>query len=159
MLARGGTDIRDDWHENCPGVGPGWWQGNNSVQHWQQADTWGGVIALGATLAFTWAGGTLALGAHPWWALKVGYLGTGIGVPVWLGLRALGASGRVRLALAATALLLAAVATGVGKARFAASFAEDALAGRFWFIGWIAVMAAAFAVMATLAGAILGRES
>ncbi|MDP3960505.1 MAG: hypothetical protein Q8Q26_10700 [Pseudorhodobacter sp.] len=127
------------------------------MQRWQQADTRAGVIALGVTLAFTWAGGTLALGAHPWWAMKVGYLGTGIGVLVWLGLRAAGLRGRVRLALAAVALLAAAVATGVGKARFAASFAEDALAGRFWFIGWIAVMAAAVAVIATLAGAILRR--
>lgn len=159
MLARGGTDIRDDWHDICGDVRPGGRQGGDGMQHWQRSDTGAGVIALGATLAFTWAGGTLALGAHPWWALKVGYLGTGIGVLVWLGLRALGASGRVRLALAATALLVAAVATGVGKARFAASFAADALAGRFWFIGWIAVMAAAFAVMATLAGAILRRKS
>ena len=129
------------------------------MQHWQRSDTGAGLIALAATLAFTWVGGTLALGAHPWWALKVGYLGTGIGVLVWLGMRALGASGRVRLALTATALLVAAVATGVGKARFAASFAEDAVAGRFWLIGWIAVMAAAFAVIATLAGAILRRMS
>lgn len=159
MPARGGTDIRDDWHEICPGVGPGWRQGNDGMRHWQQADTWGGVIALGATLAFTWAGGMLALGAHPWWAMKAGYLGTAIGVLVWLGLRAAGLRGRVRLALAATALLVAAVATGVGKARFAASFAEDALAGRFWFFGWIAVMAAGFAVIATLAGAILGRKA
>ena len=129
------------------------------MQNWQRSDTWAGVIALAVTLAFTSAGGTLAFGAHPWWALKVGYLGTAIGVPVWLGMRALGASGRVRLVLAATALLVAMVATGVGKARFAASFAEDALAGRFWFIGWIAVMAAALAVIATLAGTMLGRKA
>ena len=129
------------------------------MQNWQRSDTWAGVIALAVTLAFTSAGGTLAFGAHPWWALKVGYLGTAIGVPVWLGMRALGASGRVRLVLAATALLVAMVATGVGKPRFAASFAEDALAGRFWFIGWIAVMAAAFAVIATLAGTMLGRKA
>ena len=129
------------------------------MQNWQRSDTWAGVIALGVTLAFTWAGGTLALGAHPWWALKVGYLGTAIGALVWLGLRATGLQGRVRLALAATALLVATVATGVGKARFAASFGADALAGRFWFIGWIAVMAAAFAVIATLAGTMLGRKA
>jgi len=116
-----------------------------------------GEIALAVTLAFTSGGGTLALGAHPWWALKVGYLGTAIGVPVWLGLRASGLGDWVRLALAALALLVAAAVAGVGKARFAAPFAEDALVGHFWFIGWIASMAATFAVFATLAGAI-GRR-
>ena len=119
---------------------------------WQSADLRGGVVAALAVPGFAWAGGTLALGAHPWWALKLGWLGAGIGVVIWLGLRLAGLGRRATVGLAALVLAAAAVVTAVGKARFAASFAEDALAGRMWFFGWIGIMAAAFVLIAALAG-------
>lgn len=117
----------------------------------QWSEARGAAIAFVAIIAFTWFGGTLALGAHPWWAARIGYIGSGLGLAVWLGLRIGGLSGRATLLAATAGLLAAAVLTWFGKTRFAASFAEDALAGRLWFFGSIAVMAAAFAVLASLA--------
>ncbi|WP_171175956.1 hypothetical protein [Ruegeria sp. HKCCD8929] len=49
--------------------------------------------------------------------------------------------------------LLTVVAFGIahfGKTRFAASFAEDALAGQAWYFGWIATCALAVALIASL---------
>ena len=62
------------------------------------------------------------------------------------------------LLLGALALLVVAgVMTTIGKTNFAASYAEDALAGRFWYFGWIPLMASGFGVIASLASGILRR--
>lgn len=42
-----------------------------------------------------------------------------------------------------------------GKAFFVASFAENALAGRFWFLDWFGVMAAACLTLSALAAVAL----
>lgn len=94
------------------------------------------VALLGAVAAQT--GITAKLGAHPWWAAQVVWIGGALG----LGLAALldisGRAGRFS-AMAAMAAGLASWAVAAwGKSRFAASFAEDQLAGVFWHYGWIA---------------------
>ena len=92
----------------------------------------------------------LALGAHPWWSQSVIL----IGLPVGIALAAM-LGGLTRLPLVARLVLTAglaglsfAVAT-VGKARFAASYAEDVFGGQMWYFGWIATCALAIAVIAT----------
>jgi hypothetical protein len=92
---------------------------------------------------------TLALGAHPWWATQVIWLGLGLGILLGVILWSLRFSRTTRL-LSLVGLTLAAFATAhTGKARFAASYAEDALAGQMWYFGWIATCSFALAVLAT----------
>ncbi len=115
-------------------------------------------VAFVCIVSFALAGGTQALGAHPRWANKVGYIGAGFGGAIWLACILLSFNNRRVLFVASIAFGVAALATWLGKSRFVASFAEDTLAGRFWFYGWIALMAATFTFIAALAATILGRR-
>ena len=119
-------------------------------------------IAIAATAgallaAATLAGATAALGAHPWWAVQTGLIGTALGLALYGALRALGVgAGRLGLA-AALALLASAGAAHFGGKIFAASFAENALAGRFWYFGWFALAGSAAIVLTVLALRFLRR--
>jgi len=118
------------------------------------AATAAAVVAIGGHVGLTeW------LGAHPLWSLKVAYLGIAVG----LSLAVLAALARLRAGatgLAGAALLVAAgLVAGIGKARFAASYAEDALAGRMWFLGWIAAAAGCFVVVFAAMSALGGASS
>jgi len=105
------------------------------------------IIAGAVLVGLAYLGLTTALGAHPFWAVKIAYIGVGFGVViyslfwVWQG---------SWLAKMISFILLLAVSGGIttfGKTRFAASFAEDAMAGRLWYFGWIAVIGFAFALL------------
>jgi hypothetical protein len=77
------------------------------------------------------------LGAHPWWAVQVVYIGVGAGfiLSVLGGFIPIFTRGIVPLLLV---LVVASISLTVyGKTQFAASYAEDALAGRMWYFGWI----------------------
>ncbi len=95
---------------------------------------------------------TAGLGAHPWWAGKVIWLGALPGLALALAARLLhlprwlAAAGFAVFGAAAFAIAAA------GKAQFAASYAENLLAGKFWYFGWIAVCTLTAATLATLAG-------
>jgi hypothetical protein len=104
---------------------------------------------FGALFAYA-SGLTLALGAHPWWAGKVIWIGLGLGLLLSAILWRLRISKTVCL-IGFTLLMFAAFATAyIGKSRFAASYAEDALAGQMWYFGWIATCTFALAILATL---------
>ncbi len=122
------------------------------------ADFGAAAAALIIVAGFAVAGGTEALGAHPWWAVKVGYIGAFIGVVAWLSLVMLGASGLKITLLAAIALVASVTSALMGKSIFAASYAENALAGRFWFLGWIALAAATTILIATLIHSLFGKR-
>jgi hypothetical protein len=112
-----------------------------------------GAVALVAALVVAAAaalGLFTAFGAHPWWAARVGWTGAGIGALLVLALHAVGVRPAGRTLLAALALAEAAWIAWTGKARFAASYAEDALAGRMWHFGWIAIAASATLLLAGL---------
>ena len=89
-------------------------------------------------------------GAHPWWSMQV----IVIGAPA--GLLLAGATALAGLAAGPRITLFALIAAGAfaaaswGKAEFAASYAENALAGRFWFLGWIGTAAGTAALLAAL---------
>lgn len=114
-------------------------------------------IATGLVVAVVLIGSakyglTQQLGAHPFWSFKVGYIGVGIGMVLYL----LQAFVRLRWGIKAVWLVIfvwcAAGITFVGKIRFAASYAEDLIAGRMWFLGWIAGVALAYVLIVHLLG-------
>ncbi|MGJ8584875.1 MAG: hypothetical protein ACSHXD_12330 [Marinosulfonomonas sp.] len=98
-----------------------------------------GLVVAVLLLGFAYMGGPVALGAHPWWGFKVGYVGVPVGLVLYLTQLAWRAGYAPKAALYAVFLCLAAYLTYRGKIQFAASYAEDAAAGRMWFFGWIAV--------------------
>ncbi len=91
------------------------------------------------------------LGAHPWWSQDVILYGAVPGVVLALAVQWLTAR---PVAPGVTFGIAASLSFGIatwGKTRFAASYAEDALAGQAWFFGWIAtVLFAAAAVYALI---------
>ena len=102
------------------------------------------ILVIGAAQA----GLTARLGAHPFWAQSVAWVGVPLGLLLFL-LTTRWNRGRVTLVFAvlAGASLFAA---HQGKTTFAASFAENALAGRIWYFGWIAAAGFTAAALATL---------
>lgn len=98
------------------------------------------------------------LGAHPWWSTQVILIG--VGAALGVALVAIWAD-MARILWAASCLIfLAAVAvTRYGKTQFAASFAEDAAAGRMWYFGWIAICFSLFLVICLANRALRPRNS
>lgn len=103
------------------------------------------VLAAAAVMIAAFAGGTLALGAHPFWAFDVALYGAVPGVLLTLGLSRLPRLGWV---VAWSDLAVAGAAAWWGKRAFVASRADDVFAGQVWFYGWIAVCACAIAALA-----------
>ncbi|NNE80122.1 MAG: hypothetical protein HKN18_07595 [Silicimonas sp.] len=89
-----------------------------------------------------------SLGAHPFWSVNVAWLG----VPLGLLIAFLFRTRRWLLRIGVFAVLLAAAGLTAhwGRLGFAASFAEDKLAGQFWYFGWIAVAAFATALITAI---------
>ena len=88
------------------------------------------------------------LGAHPFWSVQVAW----IGVPIGLGLAFLFRRRRwsVRIGLFSLLLAVSGFSAHFGRLRFAASFAEDQLAGQFWYYGWIGVAAFSAALITAI---------
>ncbi len=115
------------------------------------------IILSAIALAITWITDLPAiLGAHPWWSAKVVLIGGPIGfVLAWLACRRIPATPRV--ILFATATALAAAAAFYGKRIFVASYADNTLAGQFWYFGWIGTMAGIAALILTVTAILLRR--
>ncbi|MDC0738887.1 hypothetical protein N6L24_11410 [Cognatishimia sp. SS12] len=77
-------------------------------------------------------------GAHPWWATQALGIGLLIGGPLALALGTALGDGRAAGIFAGLSLLAFAAAR-FGQRGFAASYGDDALAGRLWYFGWIAL--------------------
>ena len=92
-------------------------------------------------------GVTQALGAHPWWAEKVAYIGAGAGILLAIGMSYFG---KWALPAAIGDLTVSAIITWQGKRMFAASSGDSALGGVMWYYGWIAVCAFTVVVVAFL---------
>ena len=91
-----------------------------------------GVAAIIALLEIT-----TALGAHPHWRTQLFLSGAGLGTLLALIITQFGFVPRT---IGLSILVIGAYVTAdYGKARFAASFAEDAVAGQMWFYGWHAL--------------------
>ncbi|MGB3314418.1 MAG: hypothetical protein WBB85_08390 [Albidovulum sp.] len=113
------------------------------------------VLALAGAVLIVYALARLGLperlGAHPFWAVKIGWIGGAIGAGLVLALLLVRTKITLRLIIGAIGVAAGFAVAKIGAARFAASYAEDALAGRFWFIGWICVAAALVIVLQALA--------
>lgn len=108
------------------------------------------LIASAIVIAAGTLGVTAGLGAHPSWATQVTFLGAAAGSALALVGR-LVLRRRIRAGLGFGLLAIAAfVVASLGKSRFVASFAEDRVAGLFWYYGWIATATLAVAAIATL---------
>ena len=106
------------------------------------------VIAAITTLTFAYLGGPKSLGAHPFWAIRVAIFGAAIGAVVAV---LLGRLPRSWLILGFVTLLIGAMISAyLGKAEFAASYAENAVAGRVWYFGWILAMAGLTGLISSL---------
>ncbi len=96
------------------------------------------------------------LGAHPWWSQKTFLIGTPIGLILatlaGLKIRPL----PLTLTFAITTALAFATAK-YGQTQFAASYAEDALAGKLWYFGWIATGVFSAATLTAMGSALTGR--
>ena len=114
------------------------------------------VCALALPPVLAWLGLSRALGAHPFWDFKTALIGAPVGVVA--GLAASSLARWPRIALAIAVLAAATVLAVYGKTRFAASYAEDALAGQLWYFGWVGVAAGlSLTVMAVMTFAQAGR--
>jgi len=100
-----------------------------------------GVAA--ALIAAAFLGAPRALGAHPFWAVQTGALGAAGGAVAFLGLRLAGIRPGPVVLLGVLALVASGLAAHFGKAAFVASYAENALAGRAWYLGWFALAGSA----------------
>ena len=105
------------------------------------------ITAIIVLLAAYW-GASRQLGAHPFWSLKIAWIGVPIGLFLALLLRRAGWV--KRMALFMVLLAASGFAAHFGRLRFAASFADDRLAGQFWFFGWIGVAIFLTALIAAL---------
>lgn len=106
------------------------------------------LITLGKIGLSSW------LGAHPFWATKVVYLGVAIGavisIPLLFLIQKNWFLSKIPVIVTAVVTLgIAAVTLLYGKAEFAASYAENAFAGKVWYLGFIALFAGIFLVIAT----------
>lgn len=106
------------------------------------------LILVLVLLAVFWlaaiAGLPERIGAHPWWAVRSGIIGSLIGATVSVGVVFARLDGTWLRWLAGVGLVAAIAYATLGKRAFVASLAEDALAGRFWFFGWFAISACFF---------------
>ncbi len=112
------------------------------------------ILAAAGVIAVAWLGGTKALGAHHFWSVKVALIGAPIGA-----ILALATARLPRLPAIAgfTVLTLAAFAAAKwGQTEFANSYAENQLAGKFWYFGWIAAALALTTTASKLMG-MIGR--
>ncbi len=106
------------------------------------------VVAIAIPVGLALAGVSLRLGAHPWWDVRTAVIGGIAGAVVSLVLL------RVPLLWRGCLGLVGLTGSGflawTGKTRFAASYAEDVVAGQYWYFGWIGVAAGLSVLIAAL---------
>lgn len=127
------------------------------MHHLTRIETLIAAAVAGALVAASLAGLPQTFGAHPWWARQTGIIGGVGGAVLWFALRRAGVSPAAQLNVAALALLASAAAACFGKQVFAASFAENALAGRFWYFGWFALSGSIALFIAAVVAGVLRR--
>jgi len=113
------------------------------------------VLAGAGPLLAAYLGLGQALGAHPWWAVRVFYPGLAGGAVLALLMRQWRGWPGWKLGLLVGLLALALVVAEVARTRFIAAEAFDVTAGRIWYFGWIGIVAA---VLALLVEAIAGER-
>lgn len=108
------------------------------------------VLAGGIVVIAAHYGIPKSLGAHPFWAIEIAWIGVPIGLVLAFALRALRWRWSTRVLTFLVLLTIAGTAAHQGRLAFAASFAENELAGQLWYTGWIASAASAAALLASI---------
>ena len=90
------------------------------------------------------------LGAHPWWSRDVLLYGALPGILLAIASQKIPKKPVLPLVGFGLAAGLSFGVASFGTARFAASYAEDDLAGQVWFLGWIATVLFAIATAGAL---------
>ena len=98
------------------------------------------------------------LGAHPWWSQRTLLLGAPLGLIVAM-LAGIKLRPQPLIITFAIATALAFATATFGHTRFAASYAEDQVAGQLWYFGWIATGACLAAALTAAAQASLRRRA
>ena len=96
------------------------------------------VVGAGYLGLWTW------LGAHPFWGARVAIYGAPMALLLWILSRWQFDLVRIGAMVLTLGALFAATR---GKEAFAASFAENALAGQIWFLGWLIGLGAMVAAL------------
>ena len=107
------------------------------------------AAGIATPLVVAYSGLSVQLGAHPWWAHSSAWIGALIGGTLALALFGIRLQRAAVLAMGALVASAGAWAAHEGKVAFANSYAEDALAGRFWYWGWIGGLAGLTLLVAT----------
>jgi len=106
------------------------------------------ATALAGIFVANFAGVWPMLGGHPYWPQSATYIGAGIGVMVFAALlfatSRLGWQVKYIAVTMLAVLVIAFVVSTLGKREFVGSYAESRLAGRIWYYGFIAFIAALF---------------
>jgi hypothetical protein len=97
------------------------------------------------------------LGAYPFWAVNTGVICCAAGLLIYAGLRRARIGARLISVLSGFVLIRAVFAALQGDSVFVASFVENSVAGRFWYFGWHAMMAALCKTMCALSACALRR--
>lgn len=105
------------------------------------------IIAAAILIGLVHLGVSRYLGAHPFWAVKIGYIGVGFGVVLYSVFWVWQGSWLAKLFTFALLLVVVSGVTYFGKTGFVASFGDDVMAGRLWYFGWIAVVGCAFSLI------------
>lgn len=101
--------------------------------------------------------------SHPFWSSKVNWIGMGIGAVVTLIIHLFVQSNRRRLFFTALGFAILALLffyfTSSSKETFAASYAEDVLAGKYWYFGFMAYIASLFSLFSFAVTALLTEKN
>ncbi len=98
------------------------------------------------------------MGAHPWWSQKSLLIGAPFGLTLAT-LASYAIRSTPRILFWALATLAAYAAAKSGGIQFAASYGEDATAGKLWFFGWIGTGAALAGWLTTLIQVLKSRAT
>ena len=101
------------------------------------------ALALILPIGLAALGLTKALGAHIWWDVNTILIGAPIGVFLSFLLAGKWPNAVKRTILWGLLLIGSFALAKYGQTAFANSYAEDQLAGKLWYFGWIATGAAA----------------
>lgn len=101
--------------------------------------------------------------SHPFWSSKVNWMGMGIGAAISLILHAAFKVNKRRLIFMALFFAILALGlylfTSMSKETFAASYAEDMLAGKFWYFGFMAYIVSLFSLFSFAVTALLSDKN
>ena len=120
------------------------------------------VFAASALFLVEHFGSWTGVLSHPFWSQKANWIGIGIGAGLGLVLHAMPGNQKRRLLYGMLCFAVVGlglfILTSMSKEAFAASYAENHLAGQMWFYGFIAYIGALFLLLSFAMTFVLHEE-